>query len=174
MLWFAILWQHMGLIYCKMHVIDRPNWGLLGDYLKKVQGFFFKTQLEITSGLLGELFIHYPEVHLMGQTHLDAHYQSWQQIILFGRFDLSEAQPCTEWRWSSMKKHQQHARSCLWLNIEDWPLAENRVIDCSADFLWTPMSPLSTSARGVATCGQCPSNSPTQNYDSSHIYIWLE
>lgn len=69
---------------------------MLGDYLKKVPGFFFKSQLGITSGLLGELFIHYPEVHLMGQTHLDAHYQSWQQIILSGRFDLSEAQPYTE------------------------------------------------------------------------------
>lgn len=37
------------------------------------------------------------------------------------------------------KKHQQHARSCLWLNIEDWPLAENRVMDGSADFPWTPV-----------------------------------
>ncbi len=43
-----------------------------------------------TSGLLGEWFIHYPEVHLMGQTHLDAHYQTWKQIILSCRFDLSE------------------------------------------------------------------------------------
>lgn len=67
-----------------------------GRLSEKVPGFFFKTQLGITLGLLGELFIHYLEVHLMGQTHLDAYYQSWQQIILSGRFDLSEAQPCTE------------------------------------------------------------------------------
>lgn len=142
----------MDLIYCKMYIIDQANWGVLGDYLKKVPGFFFKTQLGITLGLLGELFIHYPEVHLMGQTHLDAHYQSWQQIILSGRFDLSEAQPCTEWRWSSVEKTPT---TCQILPlIKHWGLAscrEQSHTHGSADFPWTPVSPLSTSAGGLAT-----------------------
>jgi len=71
----------------------RGAWRLSG----KSTGLLFQNPIrDRIRVVIGELFIHYPEVHLMGQTHLDAHYQSWQQIILFGCFDLSEAQPCTE------------------------------------------------------------------------------
>lgn len=65
-----------------------------------------------TSGLLGEWFIHYPEVHLMGQTHLDAHYQTWQQIISSCCFDLSEG-------YNKCKDKQRDASAVKTNNVPD-------------------------------------------------------
>lgn len=94
---FSVFFLYSLSVNCEMLV-----WTVLEHHWKFSNFQFHLTTLisidsiEFTSGLLGEWFIHYPEVHLMGQTHLDARYQTWQQIILSCCFDLSEGQKCKE------------------------------------------------------------------------------
>lgn len=65
--------------------------------------------------MLVEWFIHYPEVHLIGQTHLEAHYQTWQQIILSSRFDLFLSEPMY---WKKVELLNDMPDQAFWLNIE--------------------------------------------------------
>lgn len=71
--------------------------------------------------MLVEWFIHYPEVHLIGQTHLEAHYQTWQQIILSGRFDLFQSETMY-WKKVELCKKKKNLNDmpdeAFWLNIE--------------------------------------------------------
>lgn len=167
-----MLWQHLGLIYCKMHVIDRANWGLLGDYLsKKINSTKLLFQNPIRDHIRVVRWIIYSlsrgtfngpnsfrcSLSILATDHIIWTFWSfWSTTVYRKKVRLCEKK----------QQHQQHARSCLWLNIEHWPLAENRVMCSSAHF---PLTPTSQAQLGVRL--QVSSARPIGSQNSESLYI---